>query len=539
MYKLLLVDDEVLVREAIAENIHWNELGYELLSVCENGKEAIEYIKKNKVDVVITDICMPFIDGIDLSKYIYENHLPINVIIFSGYNEFEYAKKAIKYGVSEYLSKPVTAYELSEILGNLKKNLDKKREVEAEFDKLNKSYFKNRILIQSKIIEKLIMGNEIEEESRKEIEEYGLQMDYLEYRVAIIEIDIYSDLYNANEDKIKKGEMKSFVIYNISDEIIKKYNAGEVCKGDNNKGLILLWTNHSREFEDKINLIFKEIQEEVFKVLKLTITISVGEIVYSLSDLHKSYKDAEQLLLYRYLWDENQIFDIEKLKNKLNGSVNLDNVIDKVILGIKLNEKKQIEEKIIEIQELLKNAYIRKNKICLYLFEIVSQACDLLRTYNLTDDFIYRKKEEVITRITESRSLREAMLILKEFCYMSCDEMYKQRDSDGNKQAMLALDYIEKHYGDFDLNLNVICSYVCVSISHFSTIFKNYTGDTFMEVLMRTRMQKAKELLENTSLKNYEISEKVGFRDPHYFSIAFKKATGKSPKEYVKEVRKK
>lgn len=539
MYKLLLVDDEVLVREAIAENIHWNELGYELLSVCENGKEAIEYIKKNKVDVVITDICMPFIDGIDLSKYIYENHLPINVIIFSGYNEFEYAKKAIKYGVSEYLSKPVTAYELSEILGNLKKNLDKKREVEAEFDKLNKSYFKNRILIQSKIIEKLIMGNEIEEESRKEIEEYGLQMDYLEYRVAIIEIDIYSDLYNANEDKIKKGEMKSFVIYNISDEIIKKYNAGEVCKGDNNKGLILLWTNHSREFEDKINLIFKEIQEEVFKVLKLTITISVGEIVYSLSDLHKSYKDAEQLLLYRYLWDENQIFDREKLKNKLNGSVNLDNVIDKVILGIKLNEKKQIEEKIIEIQELLKNAYIRKNKICLYLFEIVSQACDLLITYNLTDDFIYRKKEEVITRITESRSLREAMLILKEFCYMSCDEMYKQRDSDGNKQAMLALDYIEKHYGDFDLNLNVICSYVCVSISHFSTIFKNYTGDTFMEVLMRTRMQKAKELLENTSLKNYEISEKVGFRDPHYFSIAFKKATGKSPKEYVKEVRKK
>ena len=539
MYKLLLVDDEVLVREAIAENIHWNELGYELLSVCENGKEAIEYIKKNKVDVVITDICMPFIDGIDLSKYIYENHLPINVIIFSGYNEFEYAKKAIKYGVSEYLSKPVTAYELSEILGNLKKNLDKKREVEAEFDKLNKSYFKNRILIQSKIIEKLIMGNEIEEESRKEIEEYGLQMDYLEYRVAIIEIDIYSDLYNANEDKIKKGEMKSFVIYNISDEIIKKYNAGEVCKGDNNKGLILLWTNHSREFEDKINLIFKEIQEEVFKVLKLTITISVGEIVYSLSDLHKSYKDAEQLLLYRYLWDENQIFDREKLKNKLNGSVNLDNVIDKVILGIKLNEKKQIEEKIIEIQELLKNAYIRKNKICLYLFEIVSQACDLLRTYNLTDDFIYRKKEEVITRITESRSLREAMLILKEFCYMSCDEMYKQRDSDGNKQAMLALDYIEKHYGDFDLNLNVICSYVCVSISHFSTIFKNYTGDTFMEVLMRTRMQKAKELLENTSLKNSEISEKVGFRDPHYFSIAFKKATGKSPKEYVKEVRKK
>ena len=161
MYKLLLVDDEILVREAIAENMRWNELGYELVLACENGKEAISYIKENKIDVVITDICMPFIDGMELSKYIYENNLPVNIIIFSGYNEFEYAKKAIKYGVSEYLSKPITSYELSEILTNLKKKLDKKKEIENEYKRLNESYFKNRILIQSKMIENLIRGNEI------------------------------------------------------------------------------------------------------------------------------------------------------------------------------------------------------------------------------------------------------------------------------------------------------------------------------------------------------------------------------------------
>ena len=120
MYKLLLVDDEILVREAIAENIHWRELGYELVSTCENGKEAIAYIKNNKVDVIITDVCMPFIDGIELSKYVNVNNLKIDVIIFSGYNEFEYAQKAIRYGVSEYLSKPITASELSEVLLNSK-----------------------------------------------------------------------------------------------------------------------------------------------------------------------------------------------------------------------------------------------------------------------------------------------------------------------------------------------------------------------------------------------------------------------------------
>ena len=538
MYKLLLVDDEILVREAIAENIHWNELGYELVSVCENGKEAIEYIKENRVDVVITDICMPFIDGIELSKYIYENNLLINVIIFSGYNEFEYAKKAIKYGVIEYLLKPVTAYELSETLLNLKSKMDKKKEIENQFNKLNKSYFKNRVLIQSKIIENLIMGSELEEETLKEIEGYGININYLEYRVAIIEIDIYSDIYNEDNDKIKQGEMKSFVIYNICNEIVKKYNAGEVCKGDNNKGLILLWTNNSRELSYIIDTMFKEIQEEIFKVLKLTITIGIGETVYSLSDLQKSYKDANQLLLYRYLWNENQIFDREKLKNKLNRAIKLDDIIDKVILGIKLNEKKEIEEKLYKIQDLLREAYIRKNKICLYLFEIVSQTCDLLKEFTLTDDDIYIRKEEAITKITDSRSLPEAMRILREFCFMACDEIYKKKDSYSNKQAMLALDYIKKHYNDYDLNLNVICSYLCISTSHFSTIFKNYTGYTFMEVLTETRMNKAKELLENTNMKNYEISEKIGFRDPHYFSIAFKKITGKSPKEYAREKRK-
>ncbi len=537
MYKLLLVDDEILVREAIAGNIHWKELGYELVSTCENGKEAITYIKENKVDVVLTDVCMPFIDGIELSKYIHINNLEIDVIIFSGYNEFEYAQKAIRYGVSEYLSKPITSYELSEVLINLKKRLDKKKEIENEFKKINKSYFKNLILIQSKIIKNLIMGNELEE-SRKEIEEYGINIDYLAYRVAIIEIDIYSDSYNTDKDKIKQGDMKSFVIYNISNEIIKRYNAGEVCKGDNNRAFILLWTNSPREFSNIISKIFEEIQEEVFKFSELTITISIGENVYSLSDLHKSYKDAEELLLYKYLWNENQIFDREKLKNKLNASLNLDGIIDKLILSIKLNERKQIEENIFEIQELFREGYIKKDKMCLYLFEIISQTCDLLRLSNIAEEFIYKIKENSITKITESRYLSEAIVILKEFCFMSCEKMYIQKNSYSNKLAILALDYIEKNYNDYDLNLNIICSYLCISTSYFSTIFKNYTGYTFMEVLIRTRMDKAKELLENTNLKNYEISDKVGFRDPHYFSIAFKKITGKSPKEYAKEMRK-
>lgn len=103
MYRVLLVDDEVLVREAISENISWEELGYELAGSCQNGKEAMEFLEKNPVDVVLTDICMPYVDGMELSEFVYKNYKKTNIIIFSGFDDFEYAKKAIKFNVEEYL----------------------------------------------------------------------------------------------------------------------------------------------------------------------------------------------------------------------------------------------------------------------------------------------------------------------------------------------------------------------------------------------------------------------------------------------------
>ncbi len=127
---------------------------------------------------------------------------------------------------------------------------------------------------------------------------------------------------------------------------------------------------------------------------------------------------------------------------------------------------------------------------------------------------------------------------MEQYACDTAQSLQNMNSTSGQKQAALALDYIQSHYSNPDLNLNSLCSYLGISTSHFSSVFKEATGQTFMEVLIRTRMDKARELLENTTLKNYEIAEKVGFADPHYFSISFKKATGKSPTEYAREMRK-
>lgn len=126
MYKILLVDDEILVRDAIRENIDWKSLDCELVGDCENGRQAVEFVQSHKVDVVLTDICMPYMDGMELSEFLHDNYPDILIVIFSGFGEFEYAKKAIRYNVSEYMLKPVTAMELTKVLRNMKEMLIRK-----------------------------------------------------------------------------------------------------------------------------------------------------------------------------------------------------------------------------------------------------------------------------------------------------------------------------------------------------------------------------------------------------------------------------
>ncbi|MDD7728942.1 MAG: helix-turn-helix domain-containing protein, partial [Clostridia bacterium] len=147
-------------------------------------------------------------------------------------------------------------------------------------------------------------------------------------------------------------------------------------------------------------------------------------------------------------------------------------------------------------------------------------------------------REELILPVTDQKTFHLAMGMVKEYVQEVFDEKSQQNRSSGQRQSAMALDYIQKNYMNQDVSLNSICSYLIISTSNFSTIFNEVTGETFIEALVRTRMEKAKELLGNTTLKNYEIAEKVGFSDPHYFGISFKKMTGKTPTEYAREKRK-
>ncbi|WFR58584.1 response regulator [Anaerocolumna sp. AGMB13025] len=538
MYRVLLVDDEVLVREAISENIRWNELGYVLAGNCQNGKEAIEFLEKNPVDVVLTDICMPYVDGIELSEFIYNHFKNINIIIFSGYDDFDYAKKAIKYNVEEYLLKPVTASELSKVLTDLKEKIDKKKQEAASYVKLYESYNKNKLLIKSKVIDDLLKGSKTKEENEKGLRENNITLDAFEYRVAIVLIDLASDKNKEDQGK-QYSSLMTFAVYNICDEILQLNRSGLACLGNDNRVFILFKTNTPKAFSMEVKRICEEISSKIMQFMQLGVTISIGGKVNKQQDIPKSYEGAEYSLKYQYLFGENSIIDIEDINKEqdLKEDIILEVMIDSLILAIKLNNKVGIEDILKQIEAAIKGALPDKNESDLYLQQIIIAICNALKASELEEAVLYTLRNQIIAEVAAAKTLGKVMEVLKNYCYKAAGEIEIQKNIGGKKQALLAMDFIERNYADTELNLNTICSYLNISASRFSTIFKNTTGETFMEVLIRIRMQKAKELLENTDLKNYEIAEKVGFSDPHYFSIVFKKMTGKTPSEYAKEKR--
>ena len=538
MYKILLVDDEILVRDAIRENIDWGKLDCELIGDCENGKQAVEFVKTHEVDIVLTDILMPYMDGMELSHFLHDNYPDILIVIFSGFGEFEYAKKAIQYNVSEYMLKPVTAIELTKVIENMKEKLDSRKKEQRKMESLtqvSQDYHKNANVIRSKALDCLVKCTREVQVSLDELERMGITFQAASYRVAVFDIDTYSEMYQMDMDKQQESALMAFVLFNVGDEIVVREKAGVVYQEGNNRVCIIFAGNRTKEFSESIHRICHEIQKKVKEVIGLETSIGIGSWVRSPYELIYSYRLAAKAIDYRYLLGGNLLFDMEE--KKTDNSIFLINDLETLTEAIKSGDRRLMEETLGQIETEIKSALVEKSYACIYLQQVIRAIGNTCQSLSEEPEKIIAQRETLLKAVTEQRMFSQAAALVEKYAQEVFDELQELNSSSGQRQGMLAMDYIQKNYMDPGLSLNSICSYLNISTSYFSTIFKEMTGETFIEVLTRVRMEKAKELLENTTMKNYEIAEKVGFSDPHYFGISFKKITGKTPTEYAREKR--
>ncbi len=537
MYRILLVDDEALIREAVSDNVKWEEYGYELAGSCENGKEALEFIEKNPVDVVLTDICMPYMDGMQLSEKLCENYPSVKIIILSGYDDFDYAKKAIRYGVKEYLLKPITAEEMGDVLIALKEEMDKERKTERKISELESAYRKGQQLLYSDALLQLIRGSRADEEIRRELRKIGLDFHSAVYRVGVVELDIYARSNKLDEKRKRESALMAFVLHNISQEIVQRNKAGEVCQGKDHRTYMLLHSNRQMEFRQTVKDICGEIIAQMNRIMQLAVNIGLGSYVTETENIYISYEEAEEALEYHYIMGGNHVMEIEVIREEKK-QVDVDKMLDEIILHVKGNDVSGIKNDFASMEKELRECRYDRRSAGVILQRTVDLLDELCKLSEMESGQRVASKEEILESVLKAEGLKEAVDILGAYCQEIGGWLDSQRNVGGKKYAVLAMDYIEKNYSDCDLSLHSVCSYLNISASRFSTIFKQATGTTFMDVLIGLRMQKAKDLLEHTDMKNYEIAERVGFNDSHYFSIAFKKITGKTPTEYAKEMRK-
>ncbi len=536
MYSVLLVDDEVLIREAISRNVKWGELGFALAGTCRNGREAIGFLKQERVDLVLTDIYMPYVDGIELAKYIYENCSDTRVVIISGYDEFEYAKQALKYKVVEYILKPVTAMELSELLTRIREQLDEACRKNSGMKRIRGEYMSNFPVLRGRFLHQLLQGDLVlpEQEVRQKMEDYGISFSGNYFIAAAVQVDDVSDFYEKDEQK--KDDLALFAVYNIADEMIRETELGVAFQNVENQTELIF--SGGTDLEQRASALCERIRSLVQAFLNIGITVGVGLPASSLYQLPKSFQAAREALEYRFQLGNSRVICARQIpRDGDSGHVDIALWTDRIVTAIRGNSGQDIREAVMGFAQAIRESCVSRNRSIFYVQNAIISIANEMESSGVSDEAVMREERELLNSIYEKQHLSEIAQDLLHFCIRVSDLMFDQKDVKGSRQAMLALDYIEKNYANPELSLNSVCSYLAMSTSYFSSVFKNCTGETFIEALTKKRIEKAKTLLANTTKRTYEVAQEVGYADPHYFSSAFKKVTGCTPKEYARKHR--
>lgn len=536
MYKVIFVDDEILTREAIAENTPWDEAGFVLAGTAANGREAIALLEESPSDLLITDICMPIMDGIELSAYVQKHFPETLVMIISGYDEFEYAKQALKNGVTEYILKPITSFELKEELVKIKERLDVECSKKNHIEKIQQAYEQNIPMLREHFLNRLLEGNGSRNDVKEQLEklELTVQGDY--QAVVFIEMEDSSVFFENYADV--SYDLILFSIVNITGELLENNPHSVVFQNVNNRCVVIFFHETEGKLQEMIQEAGRQIIDAMWKYMQTKVSVVIGETVSCPEDWQQSYENAKYAGEFRFLMDEHEfIYGRDFAVKREWRRIPTNTWVERLVLLIKLNQKEDIENAVVEFFDELRSSRADRQTVFLHIQNVVLTILITLEEGEIDLGEGMQVETSFINQLNEFRHLSQIQDKFLSLCWKLSDSIAGKRESSNQKLAVLAMDYIEKNYKNPDITLNTVCDSLSVSVSYFSMIFKNQTKETFIEALTRVRIEKARKLFETTSMKNYEIATSVGYHDPHYFGAIFKKQMGMTPTEYAKKVR--
>jgi two-component system, response regulator YesN len=519
--KVMLVDDEILIRETIRDCIDWEQEGYLFCGDASDGEVALPMIEELRPDIVITDVMMPFMDGLELSALIRQRYPEIKIIILSGHGEFEYARRALRMGVEEYCLKPVSSSDILHLLKEVSEKIDRERDEKRRIDRMKQREAESKTVSQDKLLNDLCSGFLSASDAIHLSSSLSLSLVARFYVVAI------ADSRDSEQQPSNGDLLRSYLQLQEQLDVL-------MCKRSRTENVWIFKGDTLEQLHQQLAPV-KELQRMAADTpsgVGGLVTIGIGTVQERLQGVHLSFLDAEEDMHWRRLSRQNRHDLWETTSDRLDPTVFLDRgrFVDFLRIGTPAKLDSFVQDYASGLRELDWQAspigYYILNDLTL---EVFRAAKDMYRNVEAPEQLVQPLQEQIGT----IHSFSEACAFLTKLTEQFWAWRSRTNDKYGDMLRKVK-DYIQENYDKDYISLQDAAEHVKVSPSHLSKVFSQETGQTFIEYLTQTRMKKAMELLRSTSAKSYEIAFQVGYNDSHYFSNLFKRVTGMTTKEFRK-----
>lgn len=518
-YKLFLVEDEIVVRKNIQDDINWSAAGFELCGEASDGETALPLIQSVRPDVIITNM-----DGLQLTRIIRKTMPEIKIVILSKRGEFDYVLEAIKLGITEYLLKPVTPEKLTAVLQRVADQLDQDRRARENLQGLKNQVEDSLVILREKFLLNVVLGNIPPAEIVEKAHRLKLDMLARAYQVMVVKAEL--DMGAINQISVAKLEYIEQLISRVTQDHTSLISFHK----DVEELVLIIKGDSTKQLEQRTYFLARLLKEDVESQIECLLTIGIGSPKERLRDIVQSFTEA-----YENTLSLNGQISLSGLTDQLGSSdlQKLDGTVIEQFLktGVKADLDKFYESNISPLSKSLLTLPIFLHYFIVGLLITTSRFITGLGGNPGDVLSQWQQPETVISLIKTPQQIKEQtykfLLAALEF-----RDNHASNHSQYDDIIQKAQSYIDEHYADAEISLNQVAAYVSLSGSHFSMVFSRETGETVTEYLTRQRIKKARELLRTTSLKAKEIAFEVGYNNPHYFYLVFKKFSGVSPTEF-------
>jgi len=531
-YTLLLVDDEEIIRNGITRKINWEEVGFKLLTSSENGEEAIQIIQQEEPDVVITDICMPRVDGLEVARYVMDNYPDILVVILSGYEDFDYARQAITYNVHEYLLKPLSSRKIRELLGRIHQELDSRKAQKLNLDTLKLLQEERKQILLERALCRLASGPVRGEELKGFYE--LLPFDYAENNwFSVVCLDIDDSSINDETGSVTTDlyllAMREFV-----EDFFSRMTSPLICQPFESRLIVILGGRSEEDSNRSTRFAGNQLHKSLQNLSFFTASVGIGLAYCGIENVYQSYNEALSALDGRLVAGANSVFYHHNVRDVLpEKKQRFSSIQSSLKMALRQKNGDGLTSLVQEFCFLLKDSGLSVKRIRLEIDKLVFSIIDFLDS--LSDGFSQPDEVSIVERMAELSkltNLNDVEVSLTQLLQQISDVLKEKRRNFPESKVRDIQAYLKDNFQLKDLTVESVTTIFYISPSYLSKLFKQYTEKTFIEYLTELRVARACELLKTTNRKLFEIAEIVGYSDPGYFTSIFKKYRGITMSQY-------